>query len=146
MGAYNGHSPDHIEEYDAKIIQEAQSGLLHKIIIMDYIMGHGNRDATNLLVNGSNLVLVDNYDCFTEPVYPEILHILDPQHKVVDISTLQWLESISEKDLARYLMVNGAAKQDIQGCVQRLVDAKQKISTYMVIDSLFDHLEFEEKI
>jgi hypothetical protein len=146
MSAYNGHSPDHIEEYDAKIIQEAQSGLLHKIIIMDYIMGHGNRDATNLLVNGANLVLVDNYDCFTEPVYPEILHILDPQHKVVDISTLQWLESLSEKDLARYLMVNGAAKQDIQGCVQRLVDAKQKISTYMVIDSLFDYLEFEEKI
>jgi len=135
----NGHAHAHGSQYDAAIRDAASSGLLHRLIIMDYVLGHGERSAENLLVSPSGqLHAVDNHDSFGQPAHPELIHLLEDHQRVIPYEVCGWLASMSVRQLVKYLLFNGIPKSEAGQAAQRLEEAKRRVRDFMTLDALFE--------
>lgn len=68
----SGISPKLQEHYEGALDQAASNQLLHKMAIMDYVLGHSNRHINNLVFDtAGNPYFVNNEKSFNEPNHPD---------------------------------------------------------------------------
>lgn len=128
-GVRSGMHPKDHEEYDKTINDLAAKGTLHKLAVMDYILGHSNRHSNNLVIDSQGHPhLISNEKSFSEqPNVPEYWHTVNPTNKIVDHHTREWVSGLNEKELAALMRHNGLTKKHTEDAYNRLVNIKNKL-------------------
>jgi len=131
--------PSSSEQYDVAIRDAARSGLLIKAALMDYVLGHPNRNLKNLLMSDAGWPsLVSNEKAFSnDPNHPEYLHLVDEPNLTVDEEFMRWLLTMQPDALYRMIRQNGLRKPHAEAAVRRLVQAQQRLSDSKNIESLY---------
>lgn len=127
------------EEYDNSLRSLSSDSQLAKILVTDYVLGHGNRHMGNLLLpNGGDLTPVSNDHAFSAPSRPELLDILNDEQKTVSSATRYWLESLQDKNLAHMALMAGLPKQNLPEVQQRMQVVMQRMVPGSNLESLYD--------
>lgn len=127
------------DAYDDSIRKLSSDSQLAKVLVTDYVLGHGNRHMGNLLLpNGGDLTPVSNDHAFSEPARPEILDLLNDEQKTVSPATRHWLESLQDKNLAHLALMSGLPKQHLPEIKQRLSVVMQRLIPGVNIETLYD--------
>jgi hypothetical protein len=125
--------------YDEAVKDLARDGKLHRIAIMDYVLGHGNRNMENMLIDvHGNPHLTDNEDAFKEPSMPEYWHLVDSTHQIVDMPTKNWADHLSPDALYAIARHNGLPDAHARQAADRLTRAKSILSSQSNIKELYD--------
>jgi hypothetical protein len=126
------------EHYDNSIKQMGSSDKLHKLAIMDYVLGHSNRHLNNFAVTKEgHPYLLSNHHAFAEPNMPDYVQLLDNTQKIVDMDTKNWADGLNEKDLATLVRYNGMPKEYAQKAVERLTHIKNKLKNQSSIMEIY---------
>lgn len=136
QGAENGIIPK--ELYAEELRKLSQSGDLHKMAIMDYVMGHGNRHVGNMILDKcEGMKLTDNEDSFGEPNYPDYMHDAEEDHKLIPSHVAIWLMNLNPKHLIRHAIQNGVPRKRTKDLVMRLDKAKEIAKNHGHIEKLY---------
>ena len=135
-GLSHGHELKKQSEYDAAVSSNPER--LHKLALMDYVMGHEGRDLSNTKSDGQGHIwLTDNEKAFGQnPVKPEYLQYRE-KHPV-DIDTQEWLQHIDPRKAFKLGIVHGLPKQKAREMANRLIHAKVKLAQRGMLDDLWD--------
>lgn len=132
----SGHEPG---EFSEQIKNAANSGVLHRICLMDYVMGVHDRHLGNIIIDPiNNIFVTDNDKCLGSPNYPEYMFLLDAHNKIVPHEEISWLQGFDSKMLLKSLLDSGCPKEYSKHCALRLERAKHQISQYASLDSLYE--------
>lgn len=142
----SGIHPKYAKHYDDAVQDMAGSGLLHKLAIMDYVLGHSNRHLNNLVIDPTQNkpYLVSNEKTFDKPNLPDYWSLVSSSNKIVDHGTRDWLQDIDEKKLATNMRHNGMPKKHTEEAVARLQKAKKIIGSQPSILEMY-HEDEDEK-
>jgi hypothetical protein len=136
--AMHGHHHKLSPHYDDAVKTLAREGLLHKIAVMDYVLGHSNRHMSNMLIDASGEPhLLDNEDSFKSPNHPEYLHVVDGIHQILDIPTRDWIRKLDPKMLYAMCRHHGLPDKHAKETVSRLETAKNRLSNQSHISELY---------
>lgn len=134
--AQNGIIPKQI--YSEELNKLSQSGDLHKMAIMDYVLGHSNRHVGNMIIDKSEgMKLTDNEDSFGEPNHPDYLNDMQEEHKLIPSHVASWLHSIDPKHLIRHAIQNGVPRKRTKDLVLRLERAKEMASSHGHLEKMY---------
>lgn len=106
-----------------------QGDTLHRLALMDSILGHNDRHGGNALIDKADtLHLIDNAAAFDyshrfqTPVPKYSAHI---QHSAVPESTHKWLQNLDDKELADKMIQSGSPTKITEMALKRLAEAKR---------------------
>ena len=130
-GVISGMHPKYAAHYDKAIKGLASSGLLHKLAIMDYVLGHSNRHINNLVIDPKQQkpYLISNEKSFGEPNLPDYWHIIPDSERIIDQDTRDWASKLDPKSLIELTRHNGMPKKHAEAAAKRLDFVKNKVSS-----------------
>ena len=123
-----GTHPKMAPHYDEMVKQSAREGKLHKLAIMDYVLGHKDRNMNNMAFDSqAHPYLTNNEKSFGTPNIPEYWHTVDAPHKIVNHSTKEWLDTLDPETLMRSVKQNGLPLKYARLAADRLAHAKHSL-------------------
>jgi hypothetical protein len=137
QGAENGIMPKTL--YLEELNRMSQSGDLHKMSIVDYVLGHSNRHLGNLALDKcEGMKLTENEDSFGEPNHPDYWHDVNEEHKMIPAHVAIWLHNLNPKALVRHAILNGVPRKRTKDLVLRLEKAKEMTKTHGHIEKIYE--------
>lgn len=112
-------------EVEKAMNKHFQSGNLHKLMIMDQIMGHGDRHAGNILIDKhDNIHHIDNDFAHNHDMnnpdhgfyHQETAYGEHPIHP----KAMEWLHSLDAAKMAEHMLKHGIDKEAIKSSVRKL--------------------------
>lgn len=120
---------DTLVDPHAQLHRYKNSNELHKIALMDAILGHNDRHGKNALVDRAGRIhLIDNASAFDYShrfQTPTPKYVLHTQFEAASPGTHRWLNGLSEKALTERMVQAGAPTDTINTALKRLAEAKR---------------------
>jgi hypothetical protein len=118
-----GHTALEGSNYEKASKSAKDSGLAHKLALLDLITGNSKRNYGNVLVDGENLKHVDNDHAFEFTKYPN-MHLNLVGDDIMHDDAKKWLHSLDPKSLAVILVRNKIPLDKIKLAIKNLKAAQ----------------------
>jgi hypothetical protein len=125
----SGTHQKYIQHYDTAIKHIANTPILQKLAVMDYILGNNNRHIENLMIDPIHMkpYFVGNHHAFNSPETPEYWHLLPDPDLTIMQETRNWVSDLDEQILALHLRNNAVPKSKSAEVLARLAKVKDLV-------------------